>query len=830
MTDSIYAKIETARQKGVSNEAIKKFLMDHPLVEDARKKGVNDEKIFEHLGLGAPGALESIASEADYILGRIEPDVMAMAQGLTPTELSRTINRAVMSPLETAKGAVSGISSFLQNPYETFREAPVSTVLGVAPFATGGLRLAGKGRSLAAPVFEPRRAAVQNVMGQLSEPEAFANAMARPVSVTPGAPAATASQAAVAAGISEPAVAGMESSLMNVSRPYGREVFGLQEQRLSAIQQQLRRVNEDIMRRADTLSPDEAAQLRSVRDDLMRQLAVEQQGLTQQGAALQSQLPPTSMKAQGEVIQKTAAEIKKTTREQQIEPAYEKPIRKAGGSKIDITPVVALSEQVLGRPLTALQPETAPGALARELASLRRPPSQGDWVSLGEGAGYYGEPGPPPPTTATLRQIDAIRRGINADLAQAAQATDAGAATRYAALKEMSQRLNAAVEQTGAISDEIKAGYRRANELYRVEYAPRFKTGITADMLQRTARGVTKLLPDDIVDAVLKNETNAQQFVTTFQGSQAAQNALNASIVNRVREAALDPSTGFIQPAKIDAFLQNPALDALGVDLKTTLQPLREEAARINTGLTELTNRAKKIGKSDASAVVDAALKNAPEMDFLLRRIGPDAREALRKEVTDRALGLIKSGAPDKAVKFLDKHAKPLRIAIGDEAINDIRGLADAQSVLLEAEKTAPRPIREVATQLDKFTPEQLTDVDTLLQEIDRLEKVSELAKVRPTGTTTELAAQEGLSGEQIPGVMSRAVTFTKAMVDRISNVATRRMQVEMANLLIKDRELLGRLINESLGKKESSRRSLPAMGVGAGVAAGSQNQNAMAR
>jgi hypothetical protein len=77
---------------------------------------------------------------------------------------------------------------------------------------------------------------------------------------------------------------------------------------------------------------------------------------------------------------------------------------------------------------------------------------------------------------------------------------------------------------------------------------------------------------------------------------------------------------------------------------------------------------------------------------------------------------------------------------------------------------------------------------------------------------------------------MSRAVTFTKAMVDRISNVATRRMQVEMANLLIKDRELLGRLINESLGKKESSRRSLPAMGVGAGVAAGSQNQNAMAR
>lgn len=833
MTNEIYGKIETARKRGVSDEAIKKFLMDHPLVEQARAKGVSDMKIFEHLGLPAepeePGVLDTVVSEADRILGNIQADVTAIGQSLTPEELSRTINRVVMSPLETAKGAVSGVSEFLQHPYESFAERPVSTLLGIAPFAAGGMRLAGAGRRLAAPVLEPRRAAVQNVMSQLTEPEAFANAMAQPVPVTPGAPAATASQAAVAAGLTEPAVAGMESSLMNVSQPYGREVFGLAEQRFSAIQQQIRRIDADLMARADRMSPTEVAQLRAVRDDLMRQLASEQQGMTQQGAALQTQLPPTSMKAQGEVIQQTAADIRRATREQQIEPAYERPIRRAGKRQIDITPVVALSEQVLGRPLTAFQPETAPGALARELASLRRPPSRGEWVSLGEGAGYFGEPGAPPPTTATLRQVDAIRRGINADLAQAAQATDAGAASRYNALQEMSRRLNAAVEQTGAIPDEIKADYRRANELYRTEYAPRFKTGITADMLQRTARGVTKLLPDDIVDAVLKNETNAQQFVTTFQGDPAAQRALNASLINRVREAALDPTTGLIQPSKIDSFLQNPALDALGVDLRATLQPLREEAARINDGIAELTARAKKVKKADASAVVDAALKNAPEMDFVLSRIGPNAREALRKEVTDRALGLIKAGTPDKALKYLDKHVKPLRIAIGDEAIGDIRGLADAQSILQEAEKTAPRPIREIATQIDKFTPEQLTDINVLLQEIDRLEKVSELSRVRPTGTAADLAAQEGFSSEQIPGFMTRAITFTKAMVDKISGVATRRMQVEMANLLVKDRELLGRLINESLANRERPRRSMRATIMGAGAAATSDNQNAMA-
>ena len=66
-------------------------------------------------------------------------------------------------------------------------------------------------------------------------------------------------------------------------------------------------------------------------------------------------------------------------------------------------------------------------------------------------------------------------------------------------------------------------------------------------------------------------------------------------------------------------------------------------------------------------------------------------------------------------------------------------------------------------------------------------------------------------------------------MLDRISNVATQRMQVEMANLLVKDRELLGRLINESLAKKTRKSPALRASVAGAAITQ-SQNQNAMAR
>lgn len=834
MTDTIYGKIETARKKGVSDEAIKKFLMDHPLVEDARSKGVSDEKIFEHLGLTPtePSALELVGNELDYIAGKIPENLMQIGQSLTPTELSRTINRVVMSPAETAKDVVSGISNFVQDPYGTFREAPVSTVLNVAPVVGMAGKVGGAARRFAAPILEPQQAAVQNVMSKLSQPQEFANAMVQPITPVPGAPPVTASQAAVQAKLSEPAIAGLETNLKNVTQPYGREVFALEEQRLSAIQQQIRNIDDSLIQRADTMSPAEVAKLKTIRDDLLRSAAAEEQRLTTAGQTLQTQLPPTSMRTQGEAIQGAARDIQTNLRNTVINPAYERPIAEAGNARIDITPVVNMAEQVLGRPLTAYQPETAPGPLARELASLRQPATPGEWVSLGEGAGYHGEPGPPRPTTATLRQIDAIRRGINADLAQAAQATDAGAATRYSALREMASRLNRAVESTQAIPANVKTGYAEANRLYGEVYAPRIKHGITGDMLRNTARGVTKLLPDDVVDAVLKNETNAQQFVRTFGEDPTARGALNASIISRVRDAAYNPSTGFISPEAIDKFAANPALASLGIDLQATLAPLRAEAVRINEGLTELEARARKLNKSDSAKIVDTALKNAPEMDYVMQQISPNAREALRKEVTDRALGMIRANDPAKAIKYLDKHTKPLEMAIGKDAVRDIRGLANAQTVLKQVEDTAPRPKKQVAVALEGYTPEQLTDMKSLIDEINRVEEVARLSSVRPTASAADLAAQEGVAGGQIPAVMSRAVTVTKSVLDKISSFATKQMQVETARLLVKDRELLGRLINEALAKKQRVEAPAAAWRKAVAPAAfvSSQNRNAMAR
>jgi len=246
--------------------------------------------------------------------------------------------------------------------------------------------------------------------------------------------------------------------------------------------------------------------------------------------------------------------------------------------------------------------------------------------------------------------------------------------------------------------------------------------------------------------------------------------------------------------------------------------------------MAELEARAKKVGKSDATKVVDQALKNAPEMRFILDRVSPEAQDALRKNVTDRALAFIKTGETKKALQYLTNFKKPLRIAIGDEAIEDLRGLANAQNILKETEKRAPAPELEVATELGKFTREQLTDINTLIDEIDRLEKVSNLSNVRPTISASNLAAQAGIEASQVPPLMMRAVTFTKGLIDKISTIATSRMQVQMANLLVKDRAKLGQLINEELAKKTRKLPSTRAAAATAIVSAPQQNQNAMAR
>ena len=131
---------------------------------------------------------------------------------------------------------------------------------------------------------------------------------------------------------------------------------------------------------------------------------------------------------------------------------------------------------------------------------------------------------------------------------------------------------------------------------------------------------------------------------------------------------------------------------------------------------------------------------------------------------------------------------------------------------------------------LDGYTTEQLTDMKSLVDEINRVEEVARLASVRPTASAVDLAAQEGVAGEQIPAVMSRAVTVTKSVLDKISSFATKQMQVETARLLVKDRELLGQLLNEALAKKERPPSTAWRKAVVPTAFVSSQNRNAMAR
>ena len=122
-----------------------------------------------------------------------------------------------------------------------------------------------------------------------------------------------------------------------------------------------------------------------------------------------------------------------------------------------------------------------------------------------------------------------------------------------------------------------------------------------------------------------------------------------------------------------------------------------------------------------------------------------------------------------------------------------------------------------MAVGLDGFTRQQLLDLQVVIDEGRRVEEALNLARVRPTADTAALAAEQGVSGGSIPSFLKASVTLTKAVLDHLSDFATRKMQVQTAKLLVQDRELLGQLINEALAKKKAPSRLAPAL---AGAAA----------
>jgi len=269
------------------------------------------------------------------------------------------------------------------------------------------------------------------------------------------------------------------------------------------------------------------------------------------------------------------------------EPAYTRAFAAAGDAKINVGNVIDEAESILGRKLSTFDPSTAPSTVTKLLSLQPAAPAA---APLGVGKITSKLKAPTPPAAApevTLAQLDDVRKAINADIASAARSSDPSAATTLRNLGKLHRAIDAAVDGSSTLPAEAKALYTQALNTYRTQYAPRFKTGVNANLFKQTALNEPRLNPDDVIKTYFqpRGEREAQQFVTMFGKNADAVRTARAGIEDLYRREVTD-AAGRVTPEAHAKFLKKYAdpiriLDEAGMSLSPRLDAVAKDAARL---------------------------------------------------------------------------------------------------------------------------------------------------------------------------------------------------------------------------------------------------------
>jgi hypothetical protein len=301
---------------------------------------------------------------------------------------------------------------------------------------------------------------------------------------------------------------------------------------------------------------------------------------------IEAGLTDVSPREIGDALIKTAKEERKTVKTTVIQPAYNQAFNAAGNTKIDVSNVVANAEKILDRKLSDFAPETTPNTVRQLLGFIPKEQPTGPVI-----LSVQGKPLTTPevlPAQATLRQLDDVRKAINADIAAAKNSTAPTSDMTLRNLYKLHDEIDAAVTGSTTLPAQAKQLYADALAKYRADYVPRFKTGINANLFKQTALNEPKLNADDVVSKFFqpKGEREASQFVTLFGKNPDAMLLQRTGVEDLYRQKVVDAVTGEISLAKHAAFMRDYArpldiMDAAGMNLKTRFDVIQADAARL---------------------------------------------------------------------------------------------------------------------------------------------------------------------------------------------------------------------------------------------------------
>ncbi len=376
-------------------------------------------------------------------------------------------------------------------------------------------------------------------------------------------------------------------------------------------------------------------------------------------AKVEAGLTDVSPRQIGEAIIDTAKAEQKAVKTGVIQPAYDKAFTAAGNAKIDVSNVVADAEKILERKLSDFAPETAPNTVRQLLGFIPKEQPTGPVILSAQG-----KPLTTPevlPAQATLRQLDDVRKAINADIAAAKNSTAPTSDMTLRNLYKLHDAIDVAVKDSAALPKQAKQLYSDALSTYRTEYVPRFKTGINANLFKQTALNEPKLNPDDVVSKFFqpKGEREASQFVALFGQNPKALQLQRAGIEDLYRQKVVDAVTGEVSPAKHAAFMRDYArpldiMDAAGMNLKARLDIVNKDATRLaKIQDMAVANNIKLDPPLPAGANADAVLRRVQDLTQglspqQLNDVSAVARDVVREQYYNTlatAGGVSKSGA-----------------------------------------------------------------------------------------------------------------------------------------------------------------------------------------
>jgi len=603
----------------------------------------------------------------------------------------------------------------------------------------GANRLYQTGRDL----FNPERAAENALASSAGEGDEVVNALRNTsgMETTPGY-TPTASARVASQGVQNPTFAALESRIGQANSPeINRQVYRATQERLTALQDQLNRIDQRLASQRNAMTPQAYETLNQSRQGILSNIAREEQTLatsTQRApAGLPSRVtePGVELKGQRRVLE---TEVRKNV----TDPAYEAAFKSGGNTFISVKGIEGEVERLMGRPLADIPRGVS--KTADKIAELGGRPS-------------------------TLKQLHDLRIAVNKDL-EAANRQGADASLRE--LGTVKDAIDDAIANS-RLSDNAKSLYNTANSLYQREIGDRFRTGLAEQLRRPGSVKEGRILSEDVVSKFLSGERGPGAFSTLFRNDPVAADSMSRGVQAMFRKE-LEAATPENVAAVAERFMRQhgPALAELernGVQARSILARVQQDVSKNASGSAELQTLAKEFGNDNEQAFLRGLMSSPSKMDAAMTRATAEGRSTISSNVVTHVNNLMESN-PDDALKFVTDNRQSIERALRGSGTR-ISELEDAARVFKEfkAVQLPEQPIGQSIVDLSAgYTDDQLHSLALVAQDIkDMQTAAAQAAKGRASASPNPARTgqeQGGVGPEHVPGWFSAKIAAVKSL------------------------------------------------------------------